>query len=341
MNSLLRTILISLLVVIVGAGAYSKLTAYLEATHLAEQKTSLAQKRMLLKYDKVLADLNKAKAIVNKTDHDIWYVGHLEKTRLHLERFLPHEDNENPMLSKFMNINLVVVENIFMVALMVMAAFYYMSKGHAQKKKYPITPGLKHARHRQPPTDSVAEKTYWQPMRPGGANFQTHTLIEQRHDKLFLKSSGQMKAFFMVFIFVGLNGMIFSLLKYVQKSGIDLALTNPVQLFGSLFSTGLIFVVAGLVLGSLFGSLNTLFDKETGLLSNKNISTALYKIHALQIIEEMAGGSEGGAFKSYELNVILKDGERIHLMDHGNYLAINTDAEKLAEFLSVPIWENG
>lgn len=341
MSVSLRLLLIPILVLIVVVGSYSKFTAFLEASHLAEQQLSMAQQKILIKYEEVLVDLSAAKAKINKTDHDVWYVGHLEKTRLHLEKYLPYQDDSTPVFSQFMNINLAMIENIFMFALMILAALYYILKGRALKKDYPLTPGLKQARHREPPIGAVADKTYWQPMRSGGANFQTHSLLTLSHDKLLLKSSGQLKAFFMVFILVGLNGVIFSLLKHVQRSGIEGSLNNPLQVVESLFSTGLIFVIVGLVLGSIYGSLNTLFDKEAGSLTNKNSSVPLHEIHALQIIEETVGGSKGGVFKSYELNVIQKNGERIHLMDHGNYLAINTDAEKLAEFLSVPIWENG
>jgi hypothetical protein len=341
MYSTLRFIIISLLILILAVGVFSKFTDYLEASHLSQQQASVAQQKMITTYEKILVDLAEAKAKLNKSDHDVWYVGHLEKTKLHLERFLPYQDDSSPAVSRFININLAVIENIFMFSLMIFAALFYILKGQALKKDYPLTPGLKQARHREPPTGLVADKTYWQPMRSGGASFQTHSLKILGHDKLLLKASGQVKAFFMVFILVGLNGMIFSLLKYVQRSGLDAVLNDPLALIESLFSVGLIFVIVGIVLGSRFGSLNTLFDKKAGLVSNNNDSAQLSSIHALQIIEETVGGNQGSVFKSYELNVVLKDGERIHLMDHGNYLAINTDAEKLAGFLSVPIWENG
>ena len=344
MSLSLRVLLIPLLAVIVGLGAYGKVTGYLEAARLAEQKTSLAQQKMVKQYDQIIADLSAAKAKENKTDHDVWYIGHLEKTRLHLERYLPYQDDSNPLLSKIMNFNLAIIENIFMFLVMILAALYYILKGRALKKDYPLTPGLKQARYRKPATGSVADKTYWHPMRSGGASFQTHRLLTLSHDKLLLKSSGQVKAFFMVFALVGINGMVFSLLKFIQQEGLDAALNNPIRMVESLFSTGLIFVTVGLVLGSMFGSIDTLFNKSSGLLSNNTVSGGktsllLYKIHALQIIEETVG-SKHGVFKSYELNIVQNDGERLHLMDHGNYLAINSDAERLAEFLAVPIWEN-
>lgn len=337
--TLSRIIIISLIITITGAGFFFTESVHQEQLRIAEQKIAWVYKKTQLKYDKTLSDLNKAKAETNKTKHDLWLIAHLEKTLRGLEKGLPKEKEPEPLLTKIKNVNLVMVENIVMIMLMILSAIFYMRSGSIQDKKYLVTPGLKHTRYRQPPTDSVASNTYWQPMHRGGANFQTHILIEQAHDQLLLKSSGQMKMFFGVFILLGLNGMVFSMLKFVQRKGLDFALSHPLETLGSLLSVGLLFVILGLVFSTLFGSLNTLFDKRTGQLSNKNVSVPLNKIHALQIIEEIAGGSEGGIFKSYELNAVQKDGERIHLMDHGHYVAINADAEKLAEFLSVPIWE--
>lgn len=341
MSLSIRLLLISLLVIIIGMTAFSHFTRYIEASNVAAQQVALAEQKIITQHEKILVDLAAAKEKINKTSHDVWLIGHLEKTRLHIEQYLPKRNDSKSVLNQLLNINLVVIENIFMFSLMALSALYYMYQGRALKKNYPLTPGLTQARYRQSPTDSVADKAYWQPMRPGGASFQTHSLLTLDQDKLLLKSSGQVKAFFMVFVLIGLNGMVFSLLKYLKQEGLDAPFDNPLQMVESLFSPGLIFVIVGLLLASKFGSLNTLFDKKMGCLSNKNDSAPLHDIHALQIIGETAGGSQSGVFKSYELNVVLKNGERIHLMDHGNYLAINTDAERLAEFLSVPIWENG
>lgn len=341
MSLSIRLLLISLLVIIIGMTGFSHFTRYIEASNVAAQKIVLAEQKIITQHKKILVDLAAAKEKVNKTSHDVWLIGHLEKTRLHLEKYLPRRAHSKSVFDKLLNINLAVIENFVMFSLMALAALYYIVKGRALKKVYPPTPGLSQARYRQPPTDSVAGKTYWQPMRGGGANFQTHRLLTLNQDKLLLKSSGQIKAFFMVFVLVGLNSMIFSLLSYLKREGFVAPSGNLLQMAESLFSSGLIFVIVGLLLASKFGSLNTLFDKETGVLSNNNDSAPLTEVHALQIIEETTGGSQGGVFKSYELNVVQKNGERIHLMDHGNYSAINTDAERLAEFLSVPIWENG
>jgi hypothetical protein len=42
---------------------------------------------------------------------------------------------------------------------------------------------------------------------------------------------------------------------------------------------------------------------------------------------------------SYELNLVLKDGRRINVVDHGGADKIRTDAATLADFLGVPVWK--
>ena len=64
-------------------------------------------------------------------------------------------------------------------------------------------------------------------------------------------------------------------------------------------------------------------------------------IYALQLISEQINSrsNNGGAqsFTSFELNLVLKDGTRIHIMDHGNGKDVENSAKILSEFLNVPI----
>jgi hypothetical protein len=67
--------------------------------------------------------------------------------------------------------------------------------------------------------------------------------------------------------------------------------------------------------------------------------TALHDIHALQIISEYVISGKT-SYHSYELNLVLKSGERINVTDHGNLRALELDARALAAFLNVPVWRN-
>lgn len=56
------------------------------------------------------------------------------------------------------------------------------------------------------------------------------------------------------------------------------------------------------------------------------------QIHALQIISEFIPGKYGN-YKSYELNLILKDATRVNIVDHKNIEQIRLDAQKTSKFL--------
>lgn len=56
----------------------------------------------------------------------------------------------------------------------------------------------------------------------------------------------------------------------------------------------------------------------------------LESIHALQIIAEYISGKNGGYY-SFELNLVLQDGNRINIVDHGRRGKLAEDAGVLAE----------
>jgi len=71
----------------------------------------------------------------------------------------------------------------------------------------------------------------------------------------------------------------------------------------------------------------------------------LADVYAIQLIKEYVPGSSGtdsrsSPYYSYELNLVLKDGERMNVVDHGNLTRIRADAIKLGEFLgNLPVWD--
>lgn len=64
----------------------------------------------------------------------------------------------------------------------------------------------------------------------------------------------------------------------------------------------------------------------------------LAEIHALQILSEVVRHTKQGSFTSWELNLVLTDGTRLDVVDHGSESDLVADARTLATFLSVPIW---
>ena len=64
----------------------------------------------------------------------------------------------------------------------------------------------------------------------------------------------------------------------------------------------------------------------------------LDRIHALQIVSEHCR-SDNSSYYSHELNLVLEDGSRLNVVDHGNGGLLRADALALGEFLSKPVWD--
>ena len=114
--------------------------------------------------------------------------------------------------------------------------------------------------------------------------------------------------------------------------------------------------VGAVFLGTGFAMLHFLgkprvFDKLTGRywkgkqdpqLKNPRFeaddSVALSDIYALQLLSEYVTGNKSH-YTSYELNLVLENGRRVNVTDHGSIAALRDDARELARFLDVPVWD--
>lgn len=72
--------------------------------------------------------------------------------------------------------------------------------------------------------------------------------------------------------------------------------------------------------------------------SVKNFA-GLEDIHALQLLSEYCRGGKKRSYYSYELNLVLRNGRRINVMDHGDCKKLREDAQTLSEFLDKPVWD--
>ncbi len=186
--------------------------------------------------------------------------------------------------------------------------------------------------------DPVAKITDWSPAKGGGSNFRTHRIVTVSPDRVEFKISVGGFLFCFAFIAIGVGAPVGILLS---------AETSNARIFG--ISFGAIFATVGLVMLYCFAS-PRVFDKSKGYywkgrkspdnydLSSIKEYTELSRIHALQIISEHCSGNDS-SYYSYELNLVLKDGARINVIDHGSRKKLCQDAEVLADFLNVPIWD--
>jgi hypothetical protein len=185
--------------------------------------------------------------------------------------------------------------------------------------------------------DPVATKTQWTPLVSGGASFRTHKLHRASETRWEFRAGAGTLLFCGVFAVVG-----FAVLSY-GTSVVDEGKWFLIP-FGAVFATG------GILMWH-FMAAPVVFDKDRGYFCKgrkkpeRQIDPSVLKhhvplkeIHALQILSEYVR-SDKSSYYSYELNLILKDGTRKNVIDHGNLKAIREDAMMLADFLGLPLWD--
>ena len=193
--------------------------------------------------------------------------------------------------------------------------------------------------------DPVAMQTEWSPAKGGGANFRTHKLVEIDPNRLEFRASIGARIFYLVFLFAGMTVLVaFSLsgsLSWENSFSADVIVPMLI---------GLVFAVVG---GCMFyfGTAPIVFDKYKGSFwkgrkvpdetyngNNLKYFASLADIHALQLLSEYCRGNKS-SYYSYELNLVLKNGSRMNVIDHGNPAKLREDAQTLSVFLGKPVWD--
>jgi hypothetical protein len=190
--------------------------------------------------------------------------------------------------------------------------------------------------------DPIALQTDWRRASAGGSNFRTFKLVQVNPYRVEFKTTPGAVFFALVFFVLGL-ALMFLFSKYANWSSPGVETIIPLLI-------GLIFAVAGGYMLCL-QMLPIVFDKREGLFWRKqkpisalslNDATKncarLEHIHALQIVAEYVTGKNSGYF-SFELNLVLKNGKRINIIDHSIKQKLDRDAKLLSDFLKIPIWD--
>lgn len=195
----------------------------------------------------------------------------------------------------------------------------------------------------------IAEQTEWSPLKPGGSNFRTHEFAKKTGMAYFKATKGNL-IFSGVFMAIGL---IFPVILMTQPiNGSDTFVSLP--FFVNLIP--LVFFFAGFFLFRI-STKPIVFSKTRGyfwkgrLKENESPEQKglkeycrLSDIVALQIIAERVRSSSSSSsgstsYRSYEINLILRDASRLNVIDHGNKIKLLEDTEKLASYLGVPVWD--
>jgi len=195
--------------------------------------------------------------------------------------------------------------------------------------------------------DPVAQNTGWTHLAMGSGSSYRSQKLAPAHNQIKVVKTARALILPVGFALVGIALILAALNDYVQLAPTG---TEPLSTsqFLILLLMGAFFLVPAAVF--LRPKNKFTFDKSSGdcWRGRKPASGPfensdrfrLERIKGLQILEKQVSGSHGDkTFTSYELNLILDDHDRINVMDHGDADALRADAERLSQFLGIPLFD--
>ncbi|MDH5596832.1 MAG: hypothetical protein OEY44_01900 [Candidatus Peregrinibacteria bacterium] len=199
--------------------------------------------------------------------------------------------------------------------------------------------------------DPLALKIDWTPLAPGGASFRTHKAVMISTTRIEFKSTFLNLLFPLLALFVPLLILIAA---YISGD-LPFLLKPQTAKHYAMLASCILFVLAGVIVAwhvrkaIVFDRAANAFWKGRrraqmvpGPEEIPN-SVPLPDIYALQVIPEkiMGTGDHGSTYTSFELNLVRKSGERVNVIDHGNKKRLLEDAQMIAQFLNIPVWDAG
>ena len=189
--------------------------------------------------------------------------------------------------------------------------------------------------------DEIALKTRWSPLEPGGTNSTDYRFNKVSSTRVEFKASPKLYLVVAVFLILGVAAII----KFSMEP------TGSLLFYGGI-GLGIILILTGI--SKLIGFKTIpMFDLDEGYfwknqkspdkdIKNSSTQCRLEDIHAIQLIQEriQSGGSSGSSsFYSFEMNLVLNNGKRLNVVDHGTLSRIRKNADQLSDFLDVPVWD--
>ena len=166
--------------------------------------------------------------------------------------------------------------------------------------------------------DTVANKTSWEPISTSATNFNTRKLSKKNEDCISFVPTYSLILFCSFFIVMGLT------------------LNND---FG-LLSAGSIFIFGGSVMlfmgfsPIVFDKKESVFFKGRGLFKKRIYFSDIYSLQLLLACTD----SDNGYYWNPQLNIILKDGKRQHVVSWNDKVQGSIDAEEIARMVGVKLW---
>lgn len=198
--------------------------------------------------------------------------------------------------------------------------------------------------------DPIAMQTEWTPAKKGGASFRTHKLVNVDSFRMEFRPSAGAKAFYGLFLVIGIGVLVGFFVSGLPGRAMSMGGMFALPLLVPMI-VGVVFTITG---GAMlyYAASPRVFDKRRGVFwrgrstpygaltrgGNKD-SADFEDIHALQIVSEHIR-SDKSSYYSYELNLVLRNGSRINVVDHGDVDALREDARTLSDFLGKPVWDS-
>ncbi len=186
--------------------------------------------------------------------------------------------------------------------------------------------------------DPVAQRTEWSPLAKGGASFRTRRLKQIDQNNFAVVATTGSHFFNMVFILCGLGALgasFFAVRESILGAAVALVVGSVFVLIGGFMAK---MAFSNITLDLYRGLYYTGRSYDPYKMNEENKAGSLSEIYALQIVREYISSSDSN-YTSYELNLVLNDGRRVNIMDHGKLSALREDARLLSDALSVPVWD--
>lgn len=190
--------------------------------------------------------------------------------------------------------------------------------------------------------DSVALQTQWSSNSTSSSNFQTHKLVQVNPNRFEFKPTIGSRIFSAIFMIAGIAVPVI-FLNIPEQSGDQPPLLGIIA-FGSVFFA----VGAGMY---YYQSSPIVFDKLEGCYwkgrkkPDHNFGTEHTKklcrirsIYAVQILKKFVSGNKS-SYHCYEINLVMKNGDRLNVVAHAGEKAMKNHAAELGRFLGVPVWD--
>ena len=183
----------------------------------------------------------------------------------------------------------------------------------------------------------------WTPLKGGGATFRTHDLHLVGAGRIEFRQSVGFRLFLGLFMVAGVILFVLNLPGMPMHAAI-----------GSKVLRGIVMIASALVAVCMAVVLirrdSVVFARTEGFFwSGRRKGArlparhcALDTIAGLQILaERISDVGDGRRRWSYELNLVLNDGKRLNVVDHGSLEDVRAAAEKIQMFLPTrpPIWD--